>query len=185
MERSVIFAGFGGQGILFAGTVLARAGMAEGLEVLWIPSYGPEMRGGTASCTVIVAPEMIGSPIVDKADAVIALNPPSLAKFEPLVAAGGLLVVNTSLIEALPTRSDIESVSIAATAMARLAGDDRLVSVVTLGALIARRPIVPIAAVRAALEAVVTAKHPELLAADFAALDAGFEAGRTSLVAPA
>jgi 2-oxoglutarate ferredoxin oxidoreductase subunit gamma len=185
MERSVVFAGFGGQGILFAGTVLARAGMAEGLEVLWIPSYGPEMRGGTASCTVIVAPETIGSPIVDKADAVIALNPPSLAKFEPLVAPGGLLILNTSLIEALPTRTDIETAPVAATSLARAAGDDRLVSVVTLGALIARRPFVSIEAVRAALEAVVTAKHPELLAADLAALDAGYEAAGSAIATPA
>ena len=177
MERSVIFAGFGGQGILFAGTALARAAMADGLEVLWIPSYGPEMRGGTASCTIIVAPETIGSPIVDKADAVVALNPPSLAKFEELVAPGGLLVYNTSLIEALPTRSDIEIAAVPGTALARAAGDDRLVSVVTLGALLARRPIVSIDALRVALTALVTAKHPELLAADLGALEAGYAAG--------
>jgi 2-oxoglutarate ferredoxin oxidoreductase subunit gamma len=81
VERSTIFAGFGGQGILFAGKVLAEAAMLEGLEVLWIPSYGPEMRGGTASCTVIVADEAIGSPIVDRADHAVVLNPPSLAKY--------------------------------------------------------------------------------------------------------
>ena len=80
MERSTIFAGFGGQGILFAGKVLARAAMTEGREVLWIPSYGPEMRGGTASCTVIVGDEPIGSPVVDRADAAVVLNPPSLAQ---------------------------------------------------------------------------------------------------------
>jgi 2-oxoglutarate ferredoxin oxidoreductase subunit gamma len=176
MERSVIFAGFGGQGILFAGTVLARAAMAEGLEVLWIPSYGPEMRGGTASCTVIVAPETIGSPIVDKADAVVALNPPSMAKFEPLVAEGGVLVVNTSLIEAEPARTDIEIVALPGTALARSAGDDRLVSVVALGALLARRPLVPLEAVRTAIAEMVAAKHPELLDADLAALDAGYAA---------
>lgn len=178
MERSVIFAGFGGQGILFAGTVLARAAMAEGLEVLWIPSYGPEMRGGTASCTVIVAPEAIGSPIVDKADAVVVLNPPSLAKFEPLVAPGGLLVLNSSLIEALPSRSDLEVISIPGTALARAAGDDRLVSMAALGALLARRPIVSLAAVRTAIEAMVQVKRPEILAADLAALDAGYAAAR-------
>src|SRR6185369_3376537 len=97
MDRSTILAGFGGQGILFAGTVLARAAMTEGQEVLWIPSYGPEMRGGTASCTVIVGDTEIGSPVVDRAEAVVALNPPSLARFEALVAPGGLLVINASL----------------------------------------------------------------------------------------
>ena len=184
MERSTIFAGFGGQGILFAGTVLAKAAMAEGLEVLWIPSYGPEMRGGTASCTVIVAQETIGSPIVDKADAVVALNPPSLAKFEAIVASGGLLVLNASLIEALPTRSDIEVVSIPGTQLARSAGDDRLVSVVALGALLARRPLVSRDAVRKAISDSVKAKRPEILEADLAALDAGYAAaGRVEVAA--
>jgi 2-oxoglutarate ferredoxin oxidoreductase subunit gamma len=183
MERSTIFAGFGGQGILFAGTVLAKAAMAEGLEVLWIPSYGPEMRGGTASCTVIVAPETIGSPIVDKADAVVVLNPPSLAKFEPLVAPGGLLVMNTSLIEAQPRRTDIEIVSLPGTALARSAGDDRLVSVVALGALLARRPLVTLDAVRDAIAASVKAKRPEILESDLAALEAGFAAACSVAVA--
>ena len=184
MERSAIFAGFGGQGILFAGTVLARAAMAEGVEVLWIPSYGPEMRGGTASCTVIVGSETIGSPIVDKADAIVVLNPPSLAKFESLVAPRGALVVNTSLIEALPTREDIEIVALQGTALARGAGDDRLVSVVALGALIARRPIVSLDSIRAAISAIVSAKHPEFLAADLAALEAGFAAALEGVAVP-
>jgi len=185
MERSTIFAGFGGQGILFAGNMLARAAMAEGLEVFWIPSYGPEMRGGTASCTVIVAGEPIGSPVIDRADAVVALNPPSLAKFEAAVAPGGLLVLNTSLIEALPTRTDIEVVAVPCTALARTAGDDKLVSVVALGALVARRAIVPLAAVRKALEVVLLAKRPEILAADLAALEAGYAAALQGAVTPA
>ncbi|HLX34834.1 MAG TPA: 2-oxoacid:acceptor oxidoreductase family protein [Candidatus Limnocylindrales bacterium] len=175
-ERSAIFAGFGGQGILFAGTVLARAAMAEGRQLLWIPSYGPEMRGGTASCTVIVADEPIGSPVVDLADAVIALNPPSLAKFEAILAPGGLLIVNTSLIEAEPQRTDIEVAPVPCTALARAAGDDLLVSVVALGALLARRRIVDVASARLALTQIVESKRPEILAADLAALEAGFAA---------
>lgn len=174
MERSTILAGFGGQGILFAGTILARAAMADDLEVLWIPSYGPEMRGGTASCTVILADEPIGSPVVDRADAVVALNPPSMAKFEPLVTPGGLLVVNASLIEAAPSRTDIDICAVPCTALARTAGDDRLVSVVALGALLACRPLVPLAAVREAIAATVQSKRPEILAADLAALEAGY-----------
>jgi 2-oxoglutarate ferredoxin oxidoreductase subunit gamma len=185
VERSTIFAGFGGQGVLFAGTILARAAMAEGLDVLWIPSYGPEMRGGTASCTVIVAGETIGSPVVDRADAVVALNPPSLTRFEPVVAPGGLLVLNRTLIEALPSRTDLEVCAVPCTALARTAGDDRLVSVVALGALLARRPLVPLAAVREALAAVVGAKRPEILEADLAALDAGYAAALEGVAAPA
>ena len=94
MEHGAIVCGFGGQGILFAGKVLAQAAMLEGRAVSWMPSYGPEMRGGTASCTVVIADRPIGSPIVDLADSVIALNPPSMAKYAPLLAPGGLLIVN-------------------------------------------------------------------------------------------
>ncbi len=176
MERSTIIAGFGGQGILFAGTVIARAAMAEGQEVLWIPSYGPEMRGGTASCTVIVGDTEIGSPVVDRADAVVALNPPSLAKFEPVVAPGGVLVLNTSLIEAEPTRTDIEVVAVPCTQLAKTAGDDKLVSVVALGALLARRELVALSSIRDAITAIVSVKRPQILAADLAALEAGFKA---------
>jgi 2-oxoglutarate ferredoxin oxidoreductase subunit gamma len=185
VERSTIFAGFGGQGILFAGTVLAHAAMAEGLDVLWIPSYGPEMRGGTASCTVIVAGEPIGSPVVDRADAVVALNPPAMARFETVVAPGGLLVLNGSLIEARPSRTDLEVCAVPCTTLARAAGDDRLVSVVALGALLARRPLVPLTAVRGALAEVVGAKHPEILDADLAALDAGYAAALEGVLASA
>ncbi len=176
MERSTILAGFGGQGILFAGTVIARAAMTEGQEVLWIPSYGPEMRGGTASCTVIVGDTEIGSPVVDRADAVVALNPPSLAKFEPVVAPGGVLVLNTSLIEAEPTRTDIEVVAVPCTQLAKTAGDDKLVSVVALGALLARRELVALSSIRDAITAIVSVKRPQILAADLAALEAGFKA---------
>ena len=149
MERSIVIAGFGGQGILFAGKVLAEAGVADGLEVFWIPSYGPEMRGGTASCTVIVGDEPIGSPVIDRADAAIVLNPPSLARFEPIVAPGGLLVVNDSLIEAEVRRDDLEALRVACMPLAQAAGDDRLVSVVALGALVGRLELVRPESIRA------------------------------------
>jgi 2-oxoglutarate ferredoxin oxidoreductase subunit gamma len=177
VERSVIVAGFGGQGILFAGHVLAEAAVEEGLEVFWIPSYGPEMRGGTASCTVIIGDEPIGSPVVDRASAVIVMNPPSLARFEPLVAAEGVLVVNDTLVEAECSRTDLQEVRVPCTALARTAGDDRLVSVVALGALLARLPLVSPDALRRAITKIVGAKRPEILAADLAAFDAGLAAG--------
>jgi 2-oxoglutarate ferredoxin oxidoreductase subunit gamma len=183
MERSTILAGFGGQGILFAGKVLAEAALLEGREVLWIPSYGPEMRGGTASCTVIVADRLIGSPIVDRADHAVVLNPPSMAKYEPLVAAGGLLVINTTLIEAEPSRTDLELLSLPCTALARRAGDDKLVSVVALGALVGRRRFVEPESVHAAFARLLGAKRPELVAADIAAFDAGYEAGLEPVIA--
>jgi 2-oxoglutarate ferredoxin oxidoreductase subunit gamma len=183
MERSTILAGFGGQGILFAGKVLAEAALLEGREVLWIPSYGPEMRGGTASCSFIVADRLIGSPIVDRADHAVVLNPPSMAKYEPLVAAGGLLVINTTLIEAEPSRTDLELLSLPCTALARRAGDDKLVSVVALGALVGRRRFVEPESVHAAFARLLGAKRPELVAADIAAFDAGYEAGLEPVIA--
>jgi 2-oxoglutarate ferredoxin oxidoreductase subunit gamma len=182
MERSTIFAGFGGQGLLFAGQVLARAAMGEGREVLWIPSYGPEMRGGTASCTVIVGEGAIGSPVVDRFDAAVVLNPPSMARYEPLVTAGGLMVCNTSLIEAEPVRTDIETIGVPCTALAREAGDDRLVSIVALGALLARRPLASTPAVHEALAEMLAAKRPELLEANRGAFEAGLRAAGLAAV---
>jgi 2-oxoglutarate ferredoxin oxidoreductase subunit gamma len=185
MERATIFGGFGGQGLLFAGHVLAEAAMREGRHVSWMPSYGPEMRGGTASCTVIVADRPIGSPIVDAADAVVALNPPSLAKFEPLLVPGGLVVVNATLVEAEPRRSDIDVLAIPCSALARASGDDRFVSVVALGGLIAARPIVSRDSIRAALAEIIRADRPGLVDANVSAFDAGRQAAADVLGAPA
>jgi 2-oxoglutarate ferredoxin oxidoreductase subunit gamma len=176
MERAVILAGFGGQGLLFGGQVLARAALIEGREVFWIPSYGPEMRGGTAACTVIVGGEPIGSPVVDQLDALVALNPPSLAKYEPLLAADGLLVVNDSLIEADPRRTDVECVRVRATAIATANGDERLTCVAGLGALLAQRAIVGHDAFRAALAAILGVKNPAALDANLVAFEAGWAA---------
>jgi 2-oxoglutarate ferredoxin oxidoreductase subunit gamma len=177
MQHATIFGGFGGQGLLFAGHVLAQAALLEGRAVSWMPSYGPEMRGGTAYCTVVIADHPIGSPIVDSADSVIALNPPSLAKFEPLLVAGGLLIVNASLIEAEPRRTDVEAVAIPCSALARASGDDRFVSIVALGGLIARRPIVAGDSLRQALGDVLGAHRPALIDANMAAFESGHAAG--------
>ncbi len=183
MELSTVIAGFGGQGILFAGKVLAEAGLLEGREVLWIPSYGPEMRGGTASCTVIIADKMIGSPIVDRADHAVVLNPPSMAKYAPMVAVDGLLVVNTTLIEAEPGRSDIELLEVPCTALAKSAGDDKLVSVVALGALVGRRRFVEPETVHRALAIILGDRHADMITLDTAAFNAGYEAGLEAVIA--
>ncbi len=179
METALIVAGFGGQGLLLAGQVVATAAMLEGREVLWIPSYGPEMRGGAAGCTVIVSDEPVGSPVVDRLDVLVALTTPSLEKHGRLLADGSLLVVDGSLVSVGP-RPGVELVDLPCTKLARAAGDDRLVSVVALGAVLARRPVVAESALREALERVVGAKHPELLAADLAAFQAGLDAARTT-----
>jgi len=177
VERSVIFAGFGGQGILFAGKVLARAAMDEGLEVFWIPSYGPEMRGGTASSTVIIGDGPIGSPIVDQADAAVVLNPPSHAKYASHVAPGGLLVVNETLVLEPTGRTDITELRIPCTRLARAGGDDSLVSVVALGALVGRLRLVRVESARQAIRDTVGMKRPQVLAADLAAFASGYRVG--------
>lgn len=176
VERATILSGFGGQGLLFAGQVLAQAGMLEGLNVSWLPSYGPEMRGGTASCTVIVADRPIGSPVIDRAHVVIALNPPSLAKFEGLLVPGGLLVLNDSLIEAEPGRTDVEVLRVPCSAIARTVGDERVISIVALGAALARQPIVSPDSIRAALRDAAKG-GPRALAMNLRALELGLEHG--------
>ena len=175
MDHRTIIAGFGGQGLLFAGHVLAQAGMLEGRCVSWMPSYGPEMRGGTASCTVVLSDREIGSPIVDAADSVIALNAPSLARFEPIIERGGLLVVDTTLVTEVVVRDDIDVVALPLKLLAREAGDDRFGSIVALGALVARRDVVRPGTMHAAIADVLGAGHDELVTADIGAFDVGLE----------
>ncbi|MGQ9502611.1 MAG: 2-oxoacid:acceptor oxidoreductase family protein [Anaerolineae bacterium] len=134
MQRSVIIAGFGGQGVLFAGLLLAYAAMDEGLYVTWYPSYGPEMRGGTASATVVIGDEEVGSPVVLHPDAVIALNTPSFRKYEPMVKPGGVLVYNSSLTSEVIERTDIHYVAVPANAIASEIGDVRVANAVMVGA---------------------------------------------------
>lgn len=133
-EQEIVIAGFGGQGVLFAGMVLAHAAMRSGLNVAWIPSYGPEMRGGTAGCTVIISSEEIGSPIVSHPSAAIVMNEPSLAKYGPRVRAGGSLVINRSLALAPFTRDDLRMVEVRANEIAAQLGSERAANVVALGA---------------------------------------------------
>ncbi len=134
MERQMIVAGFGGQGVLLIGQLLAYAGMLDGKEVSWMPSYGPEMRGGSANCAVVISDRPIGSPKVEEADVVIAMNRPSLELFEKNVVPGGILLYNSSLIETKPTRSDIRILAVPCTELANQAGSDRAANMVMLGA---------------------------------------------------
>jgi 2-oxoglutarate ferredoxin oxidoreductase subunit gamma len=186
MERAVVFAGFGGQGLLFAGQVLARAAIRDGLEVFWIPSYGPEMRGGTASCTVILADGQIGSPVVDRYDAAVVMNPPSLGKFAPRVGRNGLLLVNTSLVglDDVPPMPDGATVlPLPCTELASRGGDDKLVSVVALGALVERTAWVTPESVVATIRAVVGEKRPQIVEADIGAFEAGRAAAAREAIA--
>jgi 2-oxoglutarate ferredoxin oxidoreductase subunit gamma len=176
MEHSVIFSGFGGQGLLFAGQVLAQAAMEEDREVLWIPSYGPEMRGGTAYCTVIVSEDLIGSPIVERPDVAVVLNPPSHAKFAGTVVPNGIVVTNSTLVDARVDRDDVVEIALPLSELASAAGDPRLVSVVALGVVAARTGIVLASSVHRALVDIVGRKRPAILEMDVTAFDAGIRA---------
>ena len=176
MTHEIVLAGFGGQGILFLGKMIATAGMLEGKEVSWIPSYGPEMRGGTANCSVVVSDRRIGTPVVTHPNVLVAMNRPSLEKFEPRVAAGGFLLVNRTLIEIDHTRTDIEAAYVDITGLAGLVGNPRLANIVALGALIARVPIVGKDTAVAALRKELSGKKAALLDLNLRALDAGAEA---------
>lgn len=175
MQTEIIIAGFGGQGVLFAGQVLAYAALDEGSEVTWIPSYGPEMRGGTANCTVIISDEEIGSPLVRNPRAAIVLNLPSLEKYEPMVAAGGVLVANASLINRSPERTDISTVFIPANDIAESLGNRRLMNMVALGALLELLPVLSIQAIEKALDNHLPERHKRLLPVNYQALRQGAE----------
>lgn len=175
MQTEIIIAGFGGQGVLFAGQLVAYAAMDEGREVTWIPSYGPEMRGGTANCTVIVADEEIGSPLVSHPQALIAMNLPSLDKYEETVREGGLAVINSSIIERNVARENVRSVMIPANEIAEELGDRRMTNMVLLGALLAKMPVIPLEALERALGAHLPARHLRLLPLNLQAVHRGAE----------
>ncbi|MBR4826078.1 MAG: 2-oxoacid:acceptor oxidoreductase family protein [Spirochaetaceae bacterium] len=135
MTTEIIFAGFGGQGVILAGKILALAGMSEDKYVSHIPSYGAEMRGGTANCSVIVSDDEVASPVIEKPDVVVALNKPSMTKFEPMIKAGGLLIYNSSLIDSKPSRKDIKSIALPANEIAEKCSNARGANMVVLGCL--------------------------------------------------
>lgn len=182
MQTEIIFSGFGGQGALFAGQVLAFAAMDAGHDVTWMPSYGPEMRGGTANCTVVIADEEIGSPTVKHPMAAVVMNLPSLDKFEHMVATGGVLIVNSSLVNRDPTRTDITWVMIPAQEIAEMIGPRRLLNMVLLGALLEKLPILSMDELKAALNAHLPERHKKLLPSNIQALDKGAAFARGELV---
>jgi len=175
MQNETIIAGFGGQGVLFAGKLLAHAGLHAGQEVTWLPSYGPEMRGGTANCTVIISESEIGSPQVRNPKAVIVLNQPSLDKYEPQVQSGGFLIVNSSMVNREVQRKDLHVISIPATKDAETLGDIRLTNMIMLGGLVQNTGFVPIQAVEEALKKESSEKQLKLLELNLKALHKGAE----------
>jgi 2-oxoglutarate ferredoxin oxidoreductase subunit gamma len=177
METSIMIAGFGGQGVLFAGQLLAHAGMDVGRYVTWIPSYGPETRGGTANCTIIISDESIGAPLVARPDVAIVLNQPSYEKYEPLVIPGGLLLVNSSIVPFESDRTDIDTIYIAANAIAEEFGSVKMLNMATLGAMLARRPVLNLESVKQALIDHLPARKSHMTEANLSVLARGYEIG--------
>ncbi|RMG37864.1 MAG: 2-ketoisovalerate ferredoxin oxidoreductase, partial [Methanobacteriota archaeon] len=169
-------AGFGGQGILLLGVGLAQAGLLQDYEVSWIPSYGPEMRGGTANCHVKISEEPIGSPTVDNPTILVAMNRPSLEKFEPDVVPGGLIIYDSSLIDVEPKRNDVEVMAIPATKMADELGNTRIANMVVLGAIVGYANILSLDAVMDTLDVIISRK--KLIPVNQEAVKKGYEFGK-------
>jgi 2-oxoglutarate ferredoxin oxidoreductase subunit gamma len=180
-SSDVLMAGFGGQGMLLAGKVLAQACMECGREVSWLPSYGPEMRGGTANVIVCMATKPIGSPLIERPAALVAMNLPSLEKFAPKVKPGGVIVVNSSLIDRDPHRDDCVVVNVDARAVATVAGSARAANFVMLGAYVAATDAVPADAVERAIGEEFAGGKAKFAPPSIAAFRAGFEIGRRAL----
>jgi 2-oxoglutarate ferredoxin oxidoreductase subunit gamma len=180
MQKEIIIAGFGGQGVLFGGQVLAVAAMDAGKEVTWIPSYGPEMRGGTANCTVVIADEEIGSPLVEHPPLAVALNLPSFDKYEELLQPGGTLVVNQSMVDRGPKRADITVLMIPCNQIAEEIGSRKLVNMVAIGALVSALPELGLDALEKALTDHLPARHKAMLEKNHEALRRGFAAAKAN-----
>lgn len=174
-EHEMIFAGFGGQGVLSLGRLIAYAGMIEGKEVSWMPSYGPEMRGGTANCIVIVSDSRISSPIVTRFNTAVLLNQPSVDKFEKAVKPGGLLIYEQSTVIHPPTRTDIEILCVAANEEADKLEAKQIANMVMAGAFLERRPILKIETIINALKKALPPRRHNLIPLNEKALERGRE----------
>lgn len=173
MTHSYLIAGFGGQGLLFAGKFLAYKGLLENKEVSWLPSYGPEMRGGTASCSVIIGDEPVGSPIVEHPDVLMVMNLPSLNRYEQAVQPGGTIFVDSSLVDRKVERSDVKAVYLPATRLAVENDMTTLANMILTGKILTEMGEFDADGVQAALKKVVSAKHPEMFDLNLKALQIG------------
>ncbi len=173
MTYETIMAGFGGQGLLFSGKVLAHAALIEGKELSWLPSYGPEMRGGTCNCSVIVSDEPVGSPIIAHPNILMVMNEPSLDKFEGAVAPGGKIFVDSSLVSRKVARDDVEAVYIPATQMAKEMEATSLANMIILGAIVEKTRCVAPETISEALRETISARKANLLELNLKAVELG------------
>ncbi|MCK9281482.1 MAG: 2-oxoacid:acceptor oxidoreductase family protein [Melioribacteraceae bacterium] len=175
MTEEIIIAGFGGQGVLSMGQILCYSGVMENKEVSWMPSYGPEMRGGTANCMVIISDTKISSPIINKFDTVIALNQPSLDKFEKAVKPGGLLIFEASTIVNPPTRTDIEILAIEASNEAAKLKNSKVMNMIILGSFLKKKPIIELDNIIEGIKKVLPERYHHLIPLNKEALQKGME----------
>ena len=174
MDSNVLIAGFGGQGVLLVGQLYANACMNEGLNVTWFPAYGAEMRGGTVNCTVCMSNEEVACAYVDKPTNVIALNGPSFERFESQIKSGGIMIVNSSLVKAQPTRKDITYKFVPMTEIATDLGNAKMTNIVSLGAFIKALPIVSKESIVSIMKEKLTGKKATMLEGNIQALEKGF-----------
>lgn len=175
MQSEVMFAGFGGQGILLSGKILAETAMAAGFEVAWVPSYGPEMRGGTAYCTVVISERPIGSPIIRNPLHLVAMNRPSLEKFAPVIKPGGVILINSSLISIPAGREDVDDFAVPVTDIAKQIGSVKVANIVALGAFVTRSSMLDFELLRKTVLAELANKK-QFVDLNMAALDEGKKA---------
>ena len=174
-HHEIVIAGFGGQGLLFIGKVLAYAGLVEKRQLSWLPSYGPEMRGGTANCNVIISDEPVGSPIVDNPDVLIVMNLPSLDKYENAAEKGAKIFVDSTLISRKVERDDVDVYYIPATRMAQELGVPTLANMIILGKVIREAGVVSFDGMEDALKKVVSARKANLIDVNLKAIKAGYD----------
>ncbi|HPF17036.1 MAG TPA: 2-oxoacid:acceptor oxidoreductase family protein [Thermotogota bacterium] len=179
--HGTIVSGFGGQGVMLIGQILSYAAMVEGKNVTWLPSYGPEMRGGTANCMVVIDDEDVGSPIVDKPTEVIAMNIPSLIKFEEELVSDGVMILNTSVVDKEPKRKDIKVVKIDANKIAEEVGNLKVANMVVLGSYIEATDIISIESVQKALEKKLTGSKAKLVQVNIEAIKRGMQVAKEQL----
>jgi len=175
MTEEIIFAGFGGQGVLSMGQVLAYSAVMQGQEVSWMPSYGPEMRGGTANCTVIISDEMISSPILNQFDTVVALNQPSVDKFENAVKPGGTMIYDTNGITRHPSRKDINIYKIDAANESARMNNTKVMNMIVLGGFLKLKPIIKMENITKGLKKVLPERYHNLVPLNLDAIEKGAE----------
>ncbi len=175
MTSKILIAGFGGQGILFAGKFLAYKGLLEGKQLSWLPSYGPEMRGGTANCNIIISDEPVGSPIVFEPDILVVMNRPSLDKYESAVVPGGVIMCDTAMVDRKVERTDVRAVYLPATTLAGELGTPTLANMVLIGKLLKECPELGAEHIEEVLHKVISARHADLYDYNLKAIRKGME----------